>query len=203
MKCSKQDMIHRHVIAALVSSGFAAGAAQAAIVHVPLNTPITPGQTHWLEYDHPVDYYFLRLELDYRPATQVASVALAEIVGPAGNPGSYDFVVDEPGGALRNVAPGALIGRPHSRYGGFAVANGIPAAEPFVFIAGIESLNYSDEPRNAWVRISWSPASGLFTLVDMAYETDAAVPIPAGQIPAPGAAALLALGAITLRSRRS
>ncbi|MBX3405243.1 MAG: hypothetical protein KF869_00660 [Phycisphaeraceae bacterium] len=48
-----------------------------------------------------------------------------------------------------------------------------------------------------------SPTAFGVSVLDYAYQTEPGVPILAGQVPAPGAAALLGLGAIALRRKRS
>jgi MYXO-CTERM domain-containing protein len=196
--------MRRAALVGVLAVAMSGAVARAEIVHVPMNTIMTPGPWNFLEYEVGNHYYYLRFLLDYNPTTQRASVGVSELgTPPASPPVSYNFMTDVPGGPLRNVTPGTLIGRPYTNaFADIAFAHGIPAAEPFEFIIGIENLNYSDDVRYAWLRMSFSPGNGLFTLVDMAYETEPGVPIVAGQIPTPGALAVLALSALASTRRR-
>ena len=53
-----------------------------------------------------------------------------------------------------------------------------------------------------WMRFAFGATAGDRTIVEYAYEDAAGVGIPAGAVPTPGSAALLALGAAGLAGRR-
>lgn len=125
-----------------------------------------------------------------------------------GAPAGGAYVQRTGGGATANLAPNTVIG-PASVFGSSG-AN-IAGNEPHVLNSAdnIVGFRFQNEANGnathyGWFRVSLSTALNAQprVMVEYAYNDVAGEPIGAGQIPAPGSLALLALGAVGVAGRR-
>lgn len=217
MNRARKVLLTRSTIAAHFAAGLAASAAHAEIIYTLPPQPVTAAiQSPDTHASAPIDInndgvpeFSLRASHQSSPPpfSFRGTSVLPEHPGSAVRIAPDEGFLPLPTGTLISAADYFLSEELEFWWevglgGGGAWENSDPAFIGFVFRIDGQShygwaraqLLFNDPP---------SPTAFGVSVLDYAYQTEPGVPILAGQVPAPGAAALLGLGAIALRRKRS
>lgn len=199
-KLSKRLDIHFAAVAAAAGAGLAAnvGTAEAAIVHTPgANIPIG------------ADFYGVYLNVVDGSSGIPGGAVAGWDLNPWMSGGAGNMFTPTGGGSLSAVAEGGVLnlapGTPITAAGpwdtGTASAAGLGATDPVLMGFRFTNEAAGNQVQFGWARLRFPVTGAPGIIYDYAYE-DTGASINAGEIPAPGAFGLLALGAAALTGRR-